>query len=75
MLLHSSPPFFYSVSGQLLIRLVINSGVIHSGIYYTPGTLKARLCVKGAELTYQYCEKKGIPYKRAGKVPWYFHYL
>ena len=45
-----------------------NSGVIHSGIYYTPGTLKAKLCVRGADLTYQYCEKNGIPYKRVGKV-------
>ncbi|XP_027856946.1 L-2-hydroxyglutarate dehydrogenase, mitochondrial isoform X2 [Xiphophorus couchianus] len=44
-----------------------NSGVIHSGIYYTPGSLKARLCVRGATLAYQYCEKKGIPYKRCGK--------
>uniref|UniRef100_UPI00398EF702 L-2-hydroxyglutarate dehydrogenase, mitochondrial isoform X2 n=1 Tax=Pristiophorus japonicus TaxID=55135 RepID=UPI00398EF702 len=44
-----------------------NSGVIHSGIYYTPGSLKAKLCVRGAELSYAYCEKKGIPYKRCGK--------
>ncbi|XP_067895180.1 L-2-hydroxyglutarate dehydrogenase, mitochondrial isoform X1 [Heterodontus francisci] len=45
-----------------------NSGVIHSGIYYTPGSLKAKLCVRGAELSYAYCEKKGIPYKRCGKL-------
>ncbi|XP_048830123.1 L-2-hydroxyglutarate dehydrogenase, mitochondrial [Brienomyrus brachyistius] len=45
-----------------------NSGVIHSGIYYTPGSLKAKLCVRGAALTYEYCEKKGIPYKRCGKL-------
>ena len=45
-----------------------NSGVIHSGIYYTPGSLKARLCVRGATLAYDYLEKKGIPYKRCGKV-------
>lgn len=45
-----------------------NSGVIHSGIYYTPGSLKARLCVRGATLAYEYCEKKRIPYRRCGKV-------
>ncbi|XP_066535049.1 L-2-hydroxyglutarate dehydrogenase, mitochondrial [Hoplias malabaricus] len=45
-----------------------NSGVIHSGIYYTPGSLKAQLCVKGASLAYKYCDDKGIPYKRCGKL-------
>ncbi|XP_032820824.2 L-2-hydroxyglutarate dehydrogenase, mitochondrial isoform X1 [Petromyzon marinus] len=45
-----------------------NSGVIHSGIYYKPGSLKAKLCVQGADLAYEYCDKKGIPYKRCGKL-------
>ncbi|KAJ1104185.1 hypothetical protein NDU88_001598 [Pleurodeles waltl] len=45
-----------------------NSGVIHSGIYYTPGSLKAKLCVKGASLCYDYCDQKGIPYKKCGKL-------
>ncbi|KAM9354172.1 L-2-hydroxyglutarate dehydrogenase, mitochondrial [Pholidichthys leucotaenia] len=45
-----------------------NSGVIHSGLYYTPGSLKARLCVRGATLAYEYCDKKGLPYKRCGKL-------
>lgn len=45
-----------------------NSGVIHSGIYYTPGSLKARLCVRGATLAYEYCDKKELPYKKCGKL-------
>ncbi|XP_029454220.1 L-2-hydroxyglutarate dehydrogenase, mitochondrial isoform X1 [Rhinatrema bivittatum] len=45
-----------------------NSGVIHSGIYYTPESLKARLCVRGAALCYEYCDKKAIPYKQCGKL-------
>jgi len=45
-----------------------NSGVIHSGIYYAPGSLKARLCVAGAARLYRYCEEKGIPYQKCGKV-------
>ena len=45
-----------------------NSGVIHSGIYYKPGSLKARLCVEGRKLAWAYCEAKGIPYKQVGKL-------
>jgi L-2-hydroxyglutarate oxidase len=45
-----------------------NSGVIHSGVYYAPGSLKARLCVEGSRGTYEYCDEKGIPYDRCGKV-------
>lgn len=48
-----------------------NSGVIHSGIYYKPESLKAKLCVQGASLIYEYCNQKGISYKQCGKV-WYF---
>jgi L-2-hydroxyglutarate oxidase len=45
-----------------------NSGVIHSGIYYAPGSLKAQLCVEGNKLLYEYCEERQIPYERCGKL-------
>ncbi|XP_067010094.1 L-2-hydroxyglutarate dehydrogenase, mitochondrial isoform X2 [Anabrus simplex] len=45
-----------------------NSGVIHAGIYYKPGSLKAKLCVEGMGLAYKYLEEKNIPYKKCGKL-------
>lgn len=45
-----------------------NSGVIHSGLYYKPGSLKARNCVAGRELMYRFCEENGLPFERSGKL-------
>ena len=45
-----------------------NSGVIHSGLYYKPGSLKARNCVQGRERMYRFCDRHGVPYKKCGKV-------
>ena len=45
-----------------------NSGVIHSGFYYKPNSLKAKLCVEGNLQLNQYCERKNIPFKRTGTL-------
>jgi (S)-2-hydroxyglutarate dehydrogenase len=45
-----------------------NSGVIHAGIYYAPGSLKARLCREGAEATKAFCTENGIPFETPGKL-------
>ena len=45
-----------------------NSGVIHSGLYYKPGSLKAANCAKGREALYRFCEERGVPHERCGKI-------
>src|SRR5690606_7711141 len=45
-----------------------NSGVLHSGLYYKPGSLKARLCVTGQRRMAEFCEAEEMPFRRSGKV-------
>jgi len=45
-----------------------NSGVIHSGLYYSPGSLKAATCIRGQALLYAWCRRSGVPFRRTGKL-------
>ena len=45
-----------------------NSEVIHAGIYYPPGSLKAKVCVEGRKLLYAYLRERGLPHKACGKL-------
>jgi L-2-hydroxyglutarate oxidase LhgO len=45
-----------------------NSGVIHAGLYYKPGSVKARTCARGRALLERFCEEQGVPFDRCGKL-------
>lgn len=45
-----------------------NSGVVHAGLYYQPGSLKAILCARGRQLTREFCQERGLPYRELGKL-------
>ncbi|XP_017977891.1 PREDICTED: L-2-hydroxyglutarate dehydrogenase, mitochondrial isoform X3 [Theobroma cacao] len=61
LVLDSAPTFGTATSSR-------NSEVIHAGIYYPSNSLKARFCVRGRNLLYQYCSQHGIPHKQIGKL-------
>ncbi len=44
-----------------------NSGVIHAGLYYLPGSIKAETCIRGAHLLYEWCKRYSVPYRQVGK--------
>src|SRR5260221_1191941 len=45
-----------------------NSGVIHAGLYYKPGSLKAKACARGRSMLERFCEEHGVPFERCGKI-------
>ena len=61
LVLEAEPGFGKGISSR-------NSEVVHSGIYYAPGSLKARLCVRGREQLYAYCAERAIPHRQIGKL-------
>jgi len=64
-----SPAIVLEAEGRLAAHQTgHNSGVIHSGLYYKPGSLKARTCRAGLEAMYQFCAEEGVPNRRCGKL-------
>jgi L-2-hydroxyglutarate oxidase len=63
------PPIVLEAENRLAMHQTgHNSGVIHSGLYYTPGSLKARTCRAGRDDMYRFCSEEGVPYRRCGKL-------
>jgi L-2-hydroxyglutarate oxidase len=63
------PPIVLEAENQLAAHQTgHNSGVIHSGLYYKPGSLKARTCRAGLEAMYRFCAEEGVPHRRCGKL-------
>ncbi|MBP1804211.1 NAD(P)/FAD-dependent oxidoreductase [Rubellimicrobium aerolatum] len=62
VLIAESEPLFGSMTSSR------NSEVIHAGLYYPPGSLKARLCVRGRDLLYAFCADRGVPHRQLGKI-------
>jgi len=61
VIVEAEPRFGSGVSSR-------SSEVVHSGIYYAPGSVKARVCVPGKRLLYEFCETHGVPHRRCGKL-------
>jgi (S)-2-hydroxyglutarate dehydrogenase len=63
------PPIVLEAENRLAMHQTgHNSGVIHSGLYYKPGSLKARTCGSGRDDMYRFCSEEGVPYRRCGKL-------
>jgi hypothetical protein len=60
--------FYFDLSIFITSILISISNVLHAGVYYKPGSLKAKLCVEGLQLSYKYFDEKNIPYKKIGKI-------
>ncbi|MEA2763274.1 MAG: (S)-2-hydroxyglutarate dehydrogenase [Gemmatimonadaceae bacterium] len=63
------PPIVLEAENRLAMHQTgHNSGVIHSGLYYKPGSLKARTCRAGRDDMYRFCREEGVPHRRCGKL-------
>src|SRR4051812_6671207 len=63
------PPIVLEAEHRLALHQTgHNSGVIHSGLYYKPGSAKARMCRAGLDSMYRFCAEENIPHRRCGKL-------